>query len=240
MNFLLVGSLVFLMIFSCILCCSDGASAENKESLLGTADGMPSVVQPASGYQSAWAGIPGHVSMADIVRMGRPHNKASNAPNASNHNVQDPSTTESLHNLRFPADHAPKVHQSEVSSVQHVPTTDEWPSIEKPAPADVISVPEYTVDSELHPEASDVPFDNINHHSEAEEVREREDDNIESSEGNDLGSVSISSRKIPENDLRSASLFENELYKSMGSYQSEATDFERHQGDFFRISLLTR
>ncbi|KAI3466795.1 hypothetical protein Pfo_023458 [Paulownia fortunei] len=221
---------------------SDGASAESKGSLWGTADSTPSVVQPASGYQSAWVGVPGQVSMADIVRMGRPLNKGSNAPNASHHNIQDPLTTESLHNLIFPADHAPKVHQSEVSSVQHVPTNDEWPSIEKPPASNVISLPEYTVDSELHPDASGVSLDGINHHSEVEEVQEKEDDNIESSGGNDVGTVSVSSRKTPEDDSRGASLFENELYKSMGSYQSEAHDFEHHEDEEVgaTVSSVTR
>ncbi|KAK4421106.1 hypothetical protein Salat_2061100 [Sesamum alatum] len=181
---------------------SDGASAESKGSLLETSDGMPSIVQPGSGHQTAWGGLPGQVSMADIVRMGRPHNKASSSQNASRHNVQDP----------------PKVHQSEVSSVQHVPTNDDWPSIEKP------------------------PARNYNHHSEAEDVREKEDDNIASAEGNEVGSVSISSRNIPEDDSRGASLFENDLYKSMGPYQSEAHDFERHEDEEVSapVSSLTK
>ncbi|PIN23607.1 hypothetical protein CDL12_03679 [Handroanthus impetiginosus] len=215
---------------------SDGTSAESKGSLSGTADSLLSVVQPASGYQSAWMGVPGQVSMADIVRMGRPQNKSS-TPNASQPNVQDPSTTESLHNLTFTADHAPKVHQSDVSSLQHVPTNDEWPSMEKPAATNVISDPEYTVDSELHPEASGVSLDGINRQSEAEEVQERDDDDIENSEGNDGGSVSIPSRKIPEDDSRGASLFENEMPKSMGSFQSEGHDFERQEDDEVDVSV---
>ncbi|KAL8511779.1 hypothetical protein ACS0TY_018277 [Phlomoides rotata] len=187
-------------------------NAESKGSFPGTADGTSSFVQPVSEYQSAWVGVPGQVSMADIVRMGRPHNKASNAPNASHHHVQDPSTTELLNN------HA-----------QQVPVTDEWPSIEKPAPSNAISVPDYAVDSELYPEASGLPPDSNNHHYEAEEILEREEDNIESSEGNDLGSVS--SRKILENHSSGALLFENELYKNMGSFHSEAPDFEHHEDE---------
>ncbi|GFP94894.1 hypothetical protein PHJA_001633800 [Phtheirospermum japonicum] len=194
----------------------DYASAESKGTLSGTAGVTPSVAQPASG--PAWVGIPGQVSMADIVRMGRPNKKGSYAPNASHHNVQDHFTNESsLH-----TDHAPKV--------------DEWPSIEKPPAPDVILAPEHPVESELHQEASGVSYDNIDYHSEAEEVQEEEeeeedDDNFESSGGNEVGSVSISSRMIPEGDSRGASLFENELYKNMGSYQPEAHDYEHHEVD---------
>lgn len=180
------------------MCCSGGASTEIKGSWLQTADSTPSSVQPSHGHQSAWAGVAGQVSMADVVRMGRPHNKA---PNASHHNIQDPST------------------------VHHV---EEWPSIEKPAATNVISVPEYGVETEIHPEAPGVSTDSINHHSHAEEDR-KIDDNIEASEGNDEGFVSVSSRKGPEDDLRGESVFEDELYKNMGSYQSEVHDFEHHE-----------
>lgn len=184
-------------------CCSDVTSAEIKGSFPGPADGTPSFVQPVSGYQSAWVGVPGQVSMADIVRMGRPQSKASIAPNASHY--QDPSD-----------------HQSE----------DEWPSIEKPAAANVRSVPEYAFDTELHQE------DSNHHHYEEEQVLEREEDNIESSGGNDLGSVSISSRKILEDDSGGALLYESELYQNMGAYHSEAPDFEHHEGNKIRYLLF--
>ncbi|KAL3615166.1 hypothetical protein CASFOL_040827 [Castilleja foliolosa] len=197
----------------------DYASAETKGSLSGTVVVTPSVAQPASG--SAWVGIPGQVSMADIVRMGRPNKKGSTAPNASHPNVQDHFANESsLHK-----DHAPKV--------------DEWPSIEKPPAPKLISAPELPVKSELHLEAPSVSYGNIDYHSEAEEVREDDEeeeeeedaDNFESSGGNEVGSVSISSRMITEDDSRGASLFENELYKNMGSYQPEGHDYEHHEVD---------
>ncbi|KAG8385343.1 hypothetical protein BUALT_Bualt03G0032900 [Buddleja alternifolia] len=186
---------------------SDVGHAENKGSSFGTADVIPSSIHQPSGYQSTWVGVPGQVSMADIVKMGRPHNKA---PNAS-------------HNSRFPED-----HESGVSSVQQS-TIDEWPSIEKPAPTKVVSVPEYTVDSEQHPEAPGVLSESVDQLSEEDEVREIEDDDIENSEANDVGSVSIASRKIPEDDSGGASLFENDLYKNMGSYQPQVHDFEHHE-----------
>lgn len=199
---------------------------------------MPSAAQTASGYQSAWVGVPGQVSMADIVRMGRPPNKTSHVPSASHHNIQDISAAEPFPNLRSPADHASKVNQSEVSSFQHVHGTDEWPSVENPVSANVVYDPEYTVDAKLHPEESGVS-DGINHHFEEEEVQELEDDNVGNSGGNDFGSVSIPSRKIPENDSRGSSLFENELYQNLASYQSEAPDYEHHEGEFSFGYLFT-
>ncbi|KAL6538700.1 hypothetical protein OROGR_012688 [Orobanche gracilis] len=190
---------------------SDDVSAESKGSWLEIADSMPSIAQTSSGYQPAWVGVTGQVSMADIVRMGKPNKKGSNAPNASYHNVEDPYT-----------DHAPLFHQSEI------PTSDEWPVIENPDASNVISVPEHAVEPELHPEASRVSYDNINDQFEDEEIEE-EDDNFEGSRGNDMGSVSISSRTIPEDDAICTSLYDTELYNNVGSYLSEAHDFE-HPG----------
>ncbi|GFP91266.1 hypothetical protein PHJA_001270600 [Phtheirospermum japonicum] len=171
----------------------------------------------ASGYQSAWSGAPGQVSMADIVKMGRPHNNtASNAPNTSHQNQ------------RFPEDH-------------DLPTTnDDWPSIEKPpAVTNAISVvPEYTVDSEQYLEAPGAA-DSVDRPYEAEEVEEEEYDDTENYGANNVGSDSISSRNIPE-DSRSVSLFENDLYKNMGSYQHQAHDFHEAEEIGASLSSVTR
>lgn len=202
-------------------CCSDGATAENKGFSFGAAEDTPSGVQPASGYQSSLVGAAGQVSMADIVKMGRPLNKTSNAPNASHHS-----------DLRFPVDHLSKDHKSRTSSAQHI--HEEWPIMEKPPATQVQSAQYYAVDSEQHREPSGIPSDNVNRQSEAEEVQEEdeEDDNTEHSGVDAVESDSISSRKFLEDDSRGASLYENDLYKDMGSFQHQAPrDF--HEGDCF-------
>ncbi|KAK4440123.1 GBF-interacting protein 1 [Sesamum alatum] len=216
---------------------SDGASSESKVSSLSMADAMPSVVQPTSGYQSAWAGVPGQVSMADIVKMGRPQNKVPNAPNASHPNVQGPSASASHHNLRFSEDHVPKDPELGNAPVQHVSTNEEWPSIEKPPVAKVNSIPEHKVVSEQHLEASGVPSDSIN---QAEEVQETKNDNMENSGANDVGSNALSTRKIPEDDSGGASLFENDLYNNMGSYTQQAHDFHEVEEISASVSSVAR
>ncbi|XP_042042091.1 uncharacterized protein LOC121787440 isoform X1 [Salvia splendens] len=217
---------------------SDGSATETKGSSLGAADGKQSVATTASGYQSAWGGVPGQVSMADIVRMGKPHNKA------SHQHIQDVPATEPFPHLRSTSDHASKAYSSEVSTVQHAPSADEWPvekpewPVEKPAPTNVIPVPEHTVDAELYPEASGVS-DGISQHYEEEEVQESEDDDIGKTGGNDLSSAPVPHRKAPENDLRGSSLFEKELYQNMASYQSEAPDYECHEGEEVGASVAS-
>jgi len=55
---------------------------QNITQATAIADGpLPS--QPASGFQHNWSRMPGQLSMADIVRMGRPQGKPSSTPVAS-------------------------------------------------------------------------------------------------------------------------------------------------------------
>ncbi|KAL0363532.1 UNVERIFIED_CONTAM: GBF-interacting protein 1 [Sesamum calycinum] len=198
--------------YSCMLCGSDGASSENKVSPLSMADAMPSGVQPTSGYQSAWVGVPGQVSMADIVKMGRPQSKVLSAPNASHQNFQGSSASASHHNLGLPEDHAPKDPELGIAPVQHISTNEEWPSIEKPPVAKVNPNPEHKVDSEQHLEASGVLSESI---SQAEEGD-------------------------PEDDSGGASLFENDLYNNMGSYTQQAHDFHEVEEIGPSLSSVTR
>lgn len=50
-------------------------------------DAIPDVsfgaVQPSSGFQQNWCGVPGQMSMADIVKMGRPQGRSSSKPTAT-------------------------------------------------------------------------------------------------------------------------------------------------------------
>ncbi|KAL1555894.1 hypothetical protein AAHA92_11579 [Salvia divinorum] len=211
---------------------SNGSTAENKGFSDGTAEAAPSGVQQASGYQSAWAGAPGQVSMADIVKMGRPQNKASHSQNASHHN-----------DLRFPADYSSKNYESGTSPAQHIPTNDEWPTMEKPTATHVQSEPYYAVDSEQHLEPSGIPSVSVNQLSEAEVVQEEdEEDEYTENHGADAAqSDSIPNRKFLEDDSRGASLYENDLYKDMGSFQHHAPhDFHKVEDIGVSVSSVTR
>ncbi|XP_047947734.1 uncharacterized protein LOC125193855 isoform X2 [Salvia hispanica] len=203
---------------------SNGTTAENKGFSDGAAEAAPSGVQQASGYQSAWAGAPGQVSMADIVKMGRPQNKTSHSQNASHHN-----------DLRFPAEHSSKDYESG--------TNEEWPAMEKPTAAHVQSEPYYAVDSEQHLEPSGIPSVSVNQHLEAEVVQEEdEEDEYTENYGADAAqSDSITNRKILEDDSRGASLYENDLYEDMGSFQHHAPhDFHKVEDIGVSVSSVTR
>ncbi|CAL4901772.1 unnamed protein product [Urochloa decumbens] len=53
------------------------SSSVNKHMV---ADGPAVSLQSSSGFQHGWSGTPGQLSMADIVKMGRPQSKASSKP----------------------------------------------------------------------------------------------------------------------------------------------------------------
>lgn len=205
---------------------------EVKGPALGMLDSASLVSQP-SGYQPAWVASPGQVSMADIVKMGKPQSKASSTShNVNHHHIQGPSST-AYQNLRFSEDHASKVlveHlEPGVSSAQHASMDDEWPSIEQPVPTSLPSVSKPPVDHELHPDSSNLPFDTINIPSGADEVQAIEDGSIEDHEANHVGPPTISSRKLQEDNSGSASLFDNDLYRNRGSYQPQNHTYD-HQG----------
>ncbi|PWS22970.1 hypothetical protein DKP78_15610 [Enterococcus faecium] len=56
------------------------SSTVNKDVLH---DGSFGAMQPSSGFQNSWCGVPGQMSMADIVKMGRPQVRSSSKPVAS-------------------------------------------------------------------------------------------------------------------------------------------------------------
>lgn len=73
------------MHFSCnltygLFSCSDSASVGITIQATSAADGICISMQSSTGYKNCWSGMPGHVSMADIVKMGRPQGKPSNMP----------------------------------------------------------------------------------------------------------------------------------------------------------------
>ncbi|KAJ8486616.1 hypothetical protein OPV22_019101 [Ensete ventricosum] len=59
---------------------SNSASMGDTIQAANISDGISMSVQSSSGFQNSWLGKPGHLSMADIVKMGRPQGKPSGMP----------------------------------------------------------------------------------------------------------------------------------------------------------------
>ncbi|KAK4361636.1 hypothetical protein RND71_020588 [Anisodus tanguticus] len=189
---------------------SDSAGNESKRLSPAAVDGYSAASQPSSGYQPTWGGVPGQVSMADIVKMGKPQSKV--ASYGASHRT-----------MQFSDDHskAPEVHQEprEYSSAN-----EEWPSIEQPSvpsqPAVSVSLP--------HPEPSNMSFDRIEHQTQMDEAQEADD----SANEEDLGS-SVSSRKLQEDNADSASLYDNDLYR----YQHQNHSVDHPQVEDVNVSV---
>ncbi|KAK6797271.1 hypothetical protein RDI58_004973 [Solanum bulbocastanum] len=205
---------------------SDIAANESKKSAPAAVDGVSSVSQreTSSGYQPTWGGVPGQVSMADIVKMGRPQSKVPSAPNVSHHNVnanqnhiQGLPSGASHQNTQWSDDHTTKV--SEVHrEPQHLSTDEEWPLIEPPSVASQTSISEPPADSELHPDPANLSYDRINHQNEIDEVQGTDNCTIEN-----LGSPP--SRRLQEDNAGGASIYENDLY----GYQNQNHTFDHQQ-----------
>lgn len=132
---------------------SDNVSTENLFGVTAISDGSSLHSQPSSGYQHGWAGMPGHFSMADIVKMGRPQGKLSRASTASGNasHVSHQFTSDTSNHGAYSATHDlpseldQNAHSSQVPYQQaedtFEPSTgnthvshDAWPSVIQPNP----------------------------------------------------------------------------------------------------------
>ncbi|KAK8608102.1 hypothetical protein V6N13_023536 [Hibiscus sabdariffa] len=206
--------------------------SEHKMSTVGLGAGVSSSSHP-TGYQSAWVGVPGQVSMADIVKMGRPQNKVSAVPNSTNNRRHAVPPSPALQsNLQ---DHVSKVsdatYELDVNKNQQDSPRDEWPPIENPSAASVTSVVEAPAESGLYAYASNLPLGRSNQHlqSQLEEAQEVDDGPLETVNNDHVGSPSISSRNIQDDNSSGSSLNDNDLYKDMNSYQPQGHAFENDE-----------
>ncbi|XP_021722726.1 uncharacterized protein LOC110690199 [Chenopodium quinoa] len=189
------------------------------------------VVAPSSGFQSAWSGMPGQVSMADIVKMGRPQGKVSSSVNPCQQHVND------QHRLESPAVCAPRdLHPSQNYAAKvlegnldsgasgHVPPNDDWILEEEPPAASVSAIVEPSVDSERYGD----PYDSTNQQfrPQSDEVRFEEDDNADNAHASYARSVPGSNQNMQEDNSGSASGFENELYQNNSAYQVHHQEVE--------------
>ncbi|MFS7889667.1 putative GBF-interacting protein [Helianthus anomalus] len=181
---------------------------ENKAPAFSVADGTTTVSQPPlSGFQSAWMGAPGQKSMADVVKMGRPQNKAYSTP--------VPPQPLSTH------------YDDYASKAPDVSNDDDWPITEQPQTVGVQSV----VGPEPHVESENVDYDRSNQYvgSQTEEG-EAEDENVYE----DYTAHHVSSRSIQEDASASAPIYDNDSYKNVDSFHPEDHAYEQkevEQGD---------
>lgn len=216
--------------------CSDVTAPEVKVPVLGIADNISSTPQTSSAYQSTWVGAPGQVSMADIVKMGKPKvsSQSNTTRNINHQHVHGTPSAALQHHLRSSEEYAPKVSEegfeSTISSSQNLTVDDEWPSIEHPAASTVLSVSKNHTDAELHPDPTSSQFDEINRHSLTNNVEPVEDGTDEDHGADHVdGSASLSG--MHEGNSGGSSLFDSDLYRKRGNYQPHSHTLEHQEGN---------
>lgn len=221
-------SVCVLLLITCVFS-SDLVINENKASTLSMGDGNITASQPSTGYQPAWVGGHGQKSMADIVKMGRPQSKVSS--------LQASSQYSGKHHLAHAPPSAEGDYGSKGLDVYTEPgaAPDDWPLIEPPQ-ASISVVYDSQTDSHLHPDQSTMPSDEIDQqtHIKPDEVEVEEDSSVENLDH--VGSATVSSRNMQADNSGDASLFDNDIYKNMSSYQSHSHAFQSEEGVNFTFT----
>ncbi|KAL9236887.1 hypothetical protein vseg_011502 [Gypsophila vaccaria] len=180
-----------------------------------------------SGFQSSWSGMSGHVSMADIVKKGRPHGKA------PQHHINDqhampPLPAAAPHDSRVSQHYASKVsevnQESGFAGHQNATPNDEWTLEEEPTAASASSFIEQPVDSEPYSDAYDTTKQHFR--SQVDDVAYDEDNTFDNEHSNFAGSVPESNQNSLENNPATGSGFDNDMYQNIGSYQTHHHETE--------------
>ncbi|KAG6594498.1 GBF-interacting protein 1, partial [Cucurbita argyrosperma subsp. sororia] len=205
---------------------SNNAATENKLAGLGVGDGAISSSQSTFGYQSTWMGAQGQVSMADIVKMGKPQGKSSSVQNTSLQGAsslnsipfQSAPSHQNFHSAQHQASTVSEVHSGPGIVSQQTSLDDEWPSIEPPQPVSISSTIESPAVLELHSNPANVSLDAASQHIHQDKVQVVEGGSVDTIDANHAAHASILGRNIQEDNSGGTSVSDNNLYEDMSSY----------------------
>lgn len=231
------------------ICCSDSLSTS-----IGSGDGATSAsVQPSPGNHSTSFGTSsGHLSMAEIVKMGRPPSKGSHissdtsshpdafATNLCNCRVESSQTSAFLEPEMHRCMHSQ--NPSHVSEMIHKPGDtsgqnafhDEWPVIEQSTAASRSSVSSANV--EIHANQSNLYINDSNM------PRDCQSHKVQVSEGNyssqnlssDHNAYAFASSRQKMVDASSGrSYCVDDLSSNSSSYDSHRSAYENGEGNYF-------
>lgn len=204
-------------------------------SAAGESDLMSSTVPPSPGLQRAWAGVPGQVSMADIVKMGRPQGKVSGTSNAPVLPPYSAVTHDDFQQL----DQSSKVYMSDpnddwpLDEHQGRPASDEWPPFENSRTAVSSTLDSQVGESKLYGGASDLPLDGTSQHltSQLDNIHLLEDGSLENNASH-MGLASVSNRNIQGDDDVERSYSENNVYENINAFQPHMHSYDHNEGDY--------
>ncbi|XP_076949622.1 uncharacterized protein LOC143622309 isoform X2 [Bidens hawaiensis] len=193
---------------------SGSVGYDNKALTFSVTDSTATVSQqPPPVFQSSW-GAPGQKSMVDIVKMGRPQNKA--------YSTQVPPQPPSTHYDDY-ASKAPITH-GEQHDNYHASNDDDWP-VEQPQIVSVQSV----VGPEPHVESENVDYERSNQYVDSQTEEGHAEDESVDHVYEDHTAQHVSSRNIQEDADASAPNYDNDVYKNMDSFHPEDLAYEHRE-----------
>lgn len=238
--------------------CSKSTPMGNTIQATTFADGISMPMQPSSGFQNSWLGKPGHVSMADIVKMGRSQGKPIGMPsgasegsdmaqnavmlNMSHHNGKQSPTTVPLESDKRSDSFQESIHVSEIShdfgiSEDQRNSDDGWFLINK-QPMNSVSTTSEVSDAcaaygnPLESASSNLVVDGTNLHIDPhlEEIQDLEKSHNVKNLPAESRSTSVSDRQIQVDTSKDASHLIEDLLKSTNSYQSQMLELDHQEG----------
>lgn len=223
--------------------CSNNAATENKLSGLGAGEGAISSSQSSFGYQSAWLGAQGQVSMADIVKMGKPQGKNSSVQNTSLQSANSQNSipfqsAPSLQNFHSAQHQASTVSEGPGIMSQQASLNDEWPSIEPPQAVSFSRTIESPEVLELHSNPANLSVDGANQHIHQDKVQVVESGSVDTIDANHAAHASILGRNIQEDNSGGTSVSDSNLYDDMSSYLPHRHTIDHNEGCYPAPGLI--
>ncbi|OAY80248.1 hypothetical protein ACMD2_18006 [Ananas comosus] len=180
----------------------------------GLADGKPAPVQISSGFQHSWTGMPGQLSMADIVKMGRPQGKPSGFPISASERSH---TTQSAIISNIPNQN-PKLPPAAQELDQGVPAT----NIDNEAGVET-NHDDWSVIVEQS-ESSASLVDTVNLHADPYLDESQEADG-------DVDDPAVTEREIQVENSENSLDVDDGLSKNINAYESQRNQFEPHDAE---------
>nr|CAD1834270.1 unnamed protein product [Ananas comosus var. bracteatus] len=178
------------------------------------ADGKPAPVQISSGFQHSWTGMPGQLSMADIVKMGRPQGKPSGFPISASERSH---TTQSAIISNIPNQN-PKLPPAAQELDQGVPAT----NIDNEAGVET-NHDDWSVIVEQS-ESSASLVDTVNLHADPYLDESQEADG-------DVDDPAVTEREIQVENSENSLDVDDGLSKNINAYESQRNQFEPHDAE---------
>ncbi|KAJ8492535.1 hypothetical protein OPV22_014256 [Ensete ventricosum] len=195
--------------------------------------GLSVPMQSSSVFQNSWLGKPGHVSMADIVKMGKPQSKPSSMPvmaNEKSYMAQNADMLNMSHHKakQLPATVLPSVLDPKLESCQESTRVLEISHNVRIAEGQHNVDDGWSlVDGQPMERVSTAPEISDSHLEEIHEIEESLNVKILPAEST---STSVFDRQIQVDTSKGASHINESLLISTNSYSSQRLDLDHHEG----------